>query len=438
MKKYLNIAIAALVALVLSGCMHHRETWIDLDMYKDKLDPATAFIPYKFIDEGGETESYVEQQLYGLEAIEDDMPADVAGAQQSPGVMKTTSTNAVGLAKAIFSMYHANRVVSYCGTYMSTDEDGQPIKLSGRIILPKDKKPERIVLVSHYTIGANYEAPSMSFPLEGVLAARGLAVIVPDYIGYGITANRVHPYLCARLTAKNVIDMYRAALPFLEEIGQRPLPQDIILFGYSQGGATTMAVEREIEYYEPDIKIRLVLAGGGPYDLCITYDKLIENNFTDYPCAIPLIIQGMNIGYDLELDYSKFFLPNTLEHYDEWINSKKYAMAEITTLMGTKELSNIMTEEARLKTSDGMSELYLAMLDNSLATGWWPSAPVYLFHSIDDNVVPFENAEALLQNIQGYCNVTYNFGHYGNHVKGYLRFLYTAITVLNEHHETSK
>lgn len=420
-------------ALMLTSCMHQKESWINLDDFS-QLDKEKAFIPYRVIEEGGETDSYIEQQLTALEAEE----LEDSSSEQRPQIQRTTSTNGVGLAKNIFSMWHSGTVVSYCGTYMSKDEDGNPIRLSGRIIVPKDVRPNRIVLVSHYTIGANYEAPSMSFPLEGVLAARGLAVIVPDYIGYGITADRIPPYLCAQLTAQNVLDMYRAAIPFLEYIDKRPEPEDIILFGYSQGGATTMAVQREIEYYTDDIKLRLVLAGGGPYDLCVTYDKLIENDYTDYPCAIPLIIQGMNIGYDLELDYSKFFQQKTLDNYDSWINSKKYTMAEITTLMGTKRLSDIMTEQARLKTSDGMSDLYLAMLDNSLATGWWPNAPVYLFHSMDDNVVPFENAEKLLENIQGYCNVTYNFGHYGNHVKGYLRFLYTAIAVLDEHGETNK
>ncbi len=430
--------IIAILALIVCSCKQVKNEWVNFDSY-DGLDPATAFIPYKMIIEGGETEEYISQRLNALEAqsAEGDDNADVDTIDgRTP--MRTTSFNAVGLAKAIISQWHSENAVSYCGTYMSIDENGDLIRLSGRVILPKNSRPKRIVLVSHYTIGANAEAPSMSFPLEGILAARGLAVIIPDYIGYGVTADRVHPYLCADLTAENVIDMYQACLPFLEHINMLPEHDDIILFGYSQGGATTMAVERQIEYYYDDIKIRLVLAGGGPYDICTTYDKLIEKNHTDYPCAIPLIIQGMNIGHHLNLDYSKFFLPNTLAHYDEWINSKRYAMAEITELMGTKQLSDIMTLEACNKTSDGMTDLYLAMLSNSLATGWYPRAPVYLFHSIDDNVVPFENAEMLQQSIQGECNVDYNFGHYGNHVAGYLRFLYTAVNFLYEHGEISK
>lgn len=414
-------------AFLLAGCHHVGNEWVTLDDYSS-LDPETSFIPYHSEIDGLQAEQQLDQALRRIVGEDEDF---------AQAETRTSSFNSVGLAKNLFSNWHSDQSRSYCGTYMSIDEDGNPIRISGRIIVPLKKKVNRIMVVSHYTIGANYEAPSMSFPLEGIFASRGIAVIVPDYIGYGITADRVHPYLCSRLTARNVADMYFAALPFLEHIGSLPEHDDIILFGYSQGGATTIAVTNYLELGEK-AKIRLVMAGGGPYDICTTYDKLIDNDFTDYPCAVPLIIQGMNIGFDLNLDYTQFFKPNTLAHMDDWINSKRYAMAEITELMGTKKLSDIMTSEACNKTSNGMTTLYLAMLSNSVISAFNPHAPIYLFHSVDDNVVPFENAEQMLQHVQEYgSNVETNFGHYGNHVKGYLRFLYTAIQLLYEHGEIS-
>lgn len=418
--------------LAMIGCKHVQNEWVTLDDFSG-LDPATAFIPYSVSIDGDGASNQMQETI-------DRLGSECETEQESADELtRTSSINTVSLAKGLFSNWHSNMSRSYCGTYMSVDWDGNPIRISGRIIVPQNKKVNRIMVVSHYTIGANYEAPTMSFPLEGIFASRGIAVIVPDYIGYGITANCIHPYLCSTLTAKNVVDMYMAALPFLKHIDCMPKHEDIILFGYSQGGATTMAVARELEdYHNNDVKVRLVMAGGGPYDICVTYDKLIDNDFTDYPCAIPLIIQGMDLGSHLDLDYSQFFLPKTLENMDEWVNSKRYAMVEITKLMGTKKLSDIMTEQACNKTSDGMTELYLAMLANSLST-YQPRVPVYLFHSMDDNVVPYENAEQMLASVQnGDCNVETNFGHYGSHVKGYLRFLYTAVELLYEHGEIEK
>ncbi len=415
--------------MVMTSCYHVHDEWVRLDDFSS-LDPAKSFIPYSVSIDGIQAENQLNTRLNRIEAECTDTLID--------DVMRTSSFNSVGLAKGLFSNWHSDQSRSYCGSYMSVDENGAPIRLSGRIVVPLNGKVKRIMVVSHYTIGANYEAPSESFPLEGIFAARGIAVIVPDYIGYGMTADRIHPYLCSRLTAQNVADMYFASLPFLQHIDCMPEYDDILLFGYSQGGATTVAVTQYLENSNK-AKIRLVMAGGGPYDICVTYDKLIDNDYTDYPCAIPLIIQGMDVGHQLDLDYSQFFLPNTLEHMDDWINSKRYAMAEITELMGTKKLSDIMTPEACNKTSDGMTLLYLAMLGNSVANSFVPHSPVYLFHSMDDNVVPFENAEQLLELVQHYdCNVETNFGHYGSHVKGYLRFLYTAIQLLYEHGEIDR
>lgn len=420
-KIYASLALC----LLLVSCAQVSTEWVDLEELSKKLDVNTAFVPYQYSEDGAAAQAAISSRLDYLDA--ELTKSDTIG---NAGPMRTTGTNAVGLAKGIISMWDAGQSVSYCGTYLSVDQNGNPIRLSGRIILPKNKKPNRIMVVSHFTIGSNEEAPSQSFPLEGILASRGLAVIVPDYIGYGVTADYVHPYLCSDVTATNVLDMYQACLPFLKLIDKMPAHDEVILMGYSQGGATTMAVARKVEYEHPEIKLKLILAGGGPYDICVTYDKMIENDFTDYPCAIPMIIQGMNVGHNLGLDYSEFFQKKTLDNMDEWINSKCYTMAEITMLMGTKRLSEIMTQEACNKVSDGMTDLYTAMLDNSISTGYYPSAPLYLFHSIDDNVVPFENAEVLASTIQGYCNMQYNFGHYGNHVSGFLRFLLTSINLL--------
>lgn len=416
MKKAFNILTAALSLCLVSGCTLTKVEWVKFQEDFSDLDPQTSFVPFR-------TES---------NTFSEDMAVSFS-LPEEPST-KTTSTNGANLLRALLSSYRGKRIRSYCGTYCSRDHHGEPIVLSGRIMLPADGKVSRIMLVSHFTIGSDREAPSAELPLESIYAAHGVAVVMSDYIGYGVTSDRIHPYLCSKVTAQNVVDMYYAALPFLEKIGCKPRYDDIYLLGFSQGGAVTMSVAQELYDNHPDVDVRLVMCGGGPYDICATYDTLIEKDVTDYPCAIPMIIQGLNYGNDLNLDYSEFFSPRMVENLDEWINSKKYGMAEITQMIGSNRVSSILTEKAMNKTAPSMTYLYRAMVDNSVIYGSVPDYPIYLFHSLDDNVVPYINCFSLT-----YCltdaNVTYNTGHYGTHQISTLRFFLCCVDLLRQNGE---
>ena len=258
----------------------------------------------------------------------------------------------------------------------------------------------------------------------------GYALIIPDYIGYGVTADRIHPYLVMDVTARNVLDMYQAVIPFLKAANCAPEYDDIYLMGYSQGGATTMAVQYMIEHNNMDIKIRRVFAGGGPYDVKATYDRYVETDVTTYPLAVPIMMQGMVVGNKLDLDMSTMMASNIYENLDEWVNSKFYTTNQINALIGTKVTSDLLTPIGMNRQSKEVSELYKAMTENSILTySWTPKAPVYMFHSMDDDVVPFENAMRAKSKWKN-SNIQYSFGHYGNHQIGCVRFIYTVQTLL--------
>lgn len=338
---------------------------------------------------------------------------------------KGSSITVNTLAKGVLSLHSGSRVESLIGTYPSVDKDGNRLQLSGRVMLPASGKIKNIIVVSHFTITTDYECPSKSFQLEGLLVLDGYAMIFPDYIGYGVTSDMLHPYLCAELTARNVVDMVDAVVPYLEKIGRAPEDDALILMGYSQGGATTMAVqkllENDSEYYGK-YRIKRNYAGAGPYDIALTYDTCIEQDKTSIPCAIPMIIMGMNAGENLDLDYSVFFRQKLLDNYQEWILSKKYTTKQLGVLMGTNRLSDLMTESARDKRNPKTTDFYIAMMHNSVLEGWYPSAPVYMFHSMDDDTVPYVNTEEAMEAFE-ISNIEYNIGHYGNHVTGCMRFI---------------
>jgi len=410
MRKYLSII--ALISLAVVSCAK-----LDTEEYVTFDDPS-VFKPLSSC----------------IDDISRGVPSNpVSNAAELEDDTKATSMSVNTLAKGLLAEVSGTKVHSICGTYWSVDKDGNPLRLSGRIMLPTKGEIKNIILVSHFTITADYECPSCSFQLEGLLALDGYALIIPDYIGYGATVDMLHPYLCANLTAQNVFDMLEASVPYLEKIGKMPQDKSIILLGYSQGGATTMAVQRLIETkYSSRYKIKRNFAGAGPYDIAITYDTCISNDVTHIPCAVPMIVMGMNEGENLGLDYKDFFKEPLLSHYDEWINSKKYTTKQLGTIMGTTSLSDLMTDLARQKRSENTVKFYTAMMRNSLLlNGWTPEAPVYMFHSIDDDTVPYINTQ-YARNTFADCNIQYNIGHYGNHVKGCVKFILCVHQILKD------
>lgn len=360
------------------------------------------------------------------------------------GPHKTSSITATALVQQLLKYGNQNKVIEIVGTYPSITSDFEDITLSGKVMLPKGRKPKRLILVSHYTVGSNAEAPSNCFSLEGVLVKMGYGLIIPDYLGYGVTADMVHPYLVMGITAVHVTDMYFAVKEWLKAVDMEPEEEDIYLMGYSQGGATTMAVEylAEMAYNDPTdslyIPIHRVFAGGGPYDVKATYERFVTTDIAGYPVAVPLVLQGMIKGNNLNIKMNDMMQDWLYLRMDDWINSKIYTTAQINKLIGTKDTHNLLTQEAMDQTSPKVAELYKAMTANSITSyNWTPSSSVYILHSMDDETVPYTNATNAKAKWSN-ANITYNFGHYGSHVKTCLRFIYSVQTLLQQEEKERK
>ena len=201
-----------------------------------------------------------------------------------------------------------------------------------------------------------------------------------------------------------------------------------------------MHVMRMLETYPEyagEFKIKQVYAGAGPYDVARTYDFCVKLDETGIPCAVPMIIQGMSIGMPKPLDMAYFFKEPLLSNYDEWLNSKKYTTNEINQKIGSNYLHDILTENARDREQVETARFYQELLLNSIPDNYKPKAPLHMFHSMDDQTVPFVNSQLLqrqFRTLSGYenidtgardpANMSYDFGHYGSHMRGAVVFIY--------------
>lgn len=427
--------IALLFIIMLTSCQFRDDKFVDfadiegaknlsfrvIGQYETDLSggyPANCYLP-----DGTPVNEYTGEEETTIE-------------QPAGGPRRTNSVTGAALLQELLKWGNQNRVTEIVGTYPSIDLNGDTVRLSGKVMLPTGRKPKAMILVSHYTVCANTEVPSNCFSLEGVLVKLGYGLILPDYLGYGVTSDMVHPYLVMGITAQNVLDMYLAVRPWLKAVDMEPENPKLILMGYSQGGANTMAVEHLIEreyWYEDDperIEIHRVFAGGGPYDVKATYERFVNTDTASYPVAVPLVVQGMILGNKLNIKISDLVQPYVYENLDTWINSKRYTTSQINKLIGTYVTHEILSEEAMDQKSEKVMELQKAMVANSItAYNWIPEASVYICHSIDDETVPFANASNAKAKWTN-SNITYNFGHYGGHVMTCLRFIYSVQTLL--------
>ena len=431
-----QIALFLIVPFATS-CHFHEDEFVDFANIEAAKGMAFQVI--------GQHETDLEHGLPTNCYLPDGTPAYAyTGEQDSEGVQprKTSSVTGAAILQELLKYGNQNKVTEIVGTYPTINLDMDTIRLSGKVMLPRGQKPKRLILVSHYTVCSNAEVPSNCFSLEGVLVKMGYGLIIPDYMGYGITRDSIHPYLVMDLTARNVLDMYFAVKPWLKAVDREPEQPEIMLMGYSQGGANTMAVEHLIETeYSSDlaprqVKIHRVFAGGGPYDVKATYEGFVNTGVASYPVAVPLVLQGMILGNKLDsIKIETMMQPWLVEHLDEWVNSKKFTSGQINQLIGTKVTSELLTPKAMDQKSWEVSELQKAMVQNSITSfNWMPEAPVYILHSMDDETVPFTNASNAKSKWH-YSNITYNFGHYGGHVQTCLRFIYSVQSLLKQEEE---
>ena len=133
---------------------------------------------------------------------------------------------------------------------------------------PFGKTAKGVILIPHFTIAGNDEVPSTSTIPESKHFRDEYVLIMPDYLGYGVTRDRVHPYLRGDLVARHCADMLMqandSALFNLCADARTNLPQaPLYIVGFSEGAATALWTLRLLEQEYPQVKVAACYAGSG-------------------------------------------------------------------------------------------------------------------------------------------------------------------------------
>lgn len=306
---------------------------------------------------------------------------------------------------------------SYIVNYRSVNADMTGTEtVSGVLTLPAYGTPVCLLLDNHHTITQNAEAPSMQgTTAAGMLFSLQYAIAATDYVGYGASADKTHPYLCHRQNAQNSIDMALVAWDIIEKEGIQMTHRKLLNMGYSQGGGVAMAVHREMEM-NPELAERLHFAGSwcgdGPYDVKATIEEYLKHPETvAYPLGMAMLVNGFLSGAPAELKgdltFSDFITDQMMEAGLETMLAEKQldndAVNErMRAVVGDRELTVSDIFKPALATIDApLTQKYLEFAESQdICTGWTPTYPIKLIHMKNDPVVPVVNAEKAIEGLQ--------------------------------------
>lgn len=313
--------------------------------------------------------------------------------------------------------------------YQSIDVNGNPVTLSAKLYYYKTVSwfktvysADFVVLNCHPTISHNNGCPTGKDPqLEAVkyMTTEKALVVCPDYLGFGASSDRVHPYMCADITARNVLDCYKAAIEYAKKKGiQLASNLYTINVGYSQGGAVALAFQKylETEASAADralVNLRGSLCGAGPYDQQIVFDTYESMSELSYPAYLPYAISGIKECFGdshmknitIEQCFTDKF---NKSGFMAKLAAKETTIDDLNTLLlnqGFKTFYDIISPDYADRKSAVYCAITGALAESNLLDGsWMPEAPVTFYHYDLDEVVPAAETTAAMAAFEG-CSV---------------------------------
>ena len=318
-----------------------------------------------------------------------------------------------------------------------------PVRLTGSIsmhpgVFSGQDTLRAVVVYNEYTNAKHRERASQDVYDELSLycnAQQHFIVLAADLYGWTLTEDRPQVYCCPDVIGIETLDFYDAAMQVLNQRGYAHQGLPRLNTGYSGGGFSAMAVQKFVDENRSDIDFLATAAGGAPYDLNTVYRQLVNDSFSGYPCAVPLVVVALNETYGLGLNYADIFAKPLADNVEQWILSKNYNTWEInaliagdTTTAGHCDINRIITPQAMDFDSSVGRKLTDALRRHSLCgegADWQPSRNThfYLLHSAADTYMNCRVGQEMADYLESKgCDVSADFEDYGGHVENGLIF----------------
>ena len=292
----------------------------------------------------------------------------------------------------------------YKVTYL-TSYKGASTEASGLACVPAGAKVVSFpfFLGLHASISSQQESPSnFSNPLGTGLeffAALGYISVIPDYIGFGESAQIFHPYLVRESVSQVSADMIRATEEMMTELDQS-YEQKMYLAGYSQGGYNTIATlyAFENEAILPDWEMGAAAAGAGAFDLQFLTQETVNNQNYASPEVLAYLIWSYHKYYELEGGTEQYFLqpyadriPSLFDGSQRLGDVKEQLTTDLSLLLQPDFLASLRSGEDY--------PLEEAVLQNSVPA-WATDTPINFLHSPNDEVIGVANSTGFAEEME--------------------------------------
>ncbi|NVO21580.1 MAG: prolyl oligopeptidase family serine peptidase [Bacteroidetes bacterium] len=286
----------------------------------------------------------------------------------------------------------------YTITY-NTHFKGNPKIASGLVCIPSSTNSFPILSFQNGTNTFKQNAPTVNpadplYTLMEMMSSHGYVVAIADYLGFGSSADMMHPYYDKVSTTDAVSDMILAVHELLDDKSvDAESDGKHYLMGYSQGGWATLAeLQRAEADYPTQIRVSATSCGAGAYDITAMSDYVLAQEIYPGPLYLPYFIYSKITAGDITQPLSAFFKEPFASNIPGLFNGN-YTNAEVDDHL-TDTISSLVTDSLRLalNTDTDFTSLRQAMVVNSVHAFNTTSLLRFYHGTSDLNVPPVQSA----------------------------------------------
>jgi pimeloyl-ACP methyl ester carboxylesterase len=289
-----------------------------------------------------------------------------------------------------------NDVEVYRVDYRTSYKDSE-VTASGIVILPVTADPVGMVSFQHGTIAAHSQAPtalplsSTELILYSALASPGFITVIPDFLGFGSSAELLHPYYVEENTASAIVDNILAAKNLANQ-KSISFNEKLFLAGYSQGGYATMATHKRIEEDPlPGFNLVASYPAAGGYDVKGMQEKFFTSDTYDDPFYIAFVAMAYQEFYGWDTAITDFFNEPYASTIPTLFNGSKTG-GQINSVLTSSVSDLIKSDLLNNIDSDPKYEYLVDAFNENSLLDWAPTRPLHMYHGTDDVTVFYENS----------------------------------------------
>lgn len=303
--------------------------------------------------------------------------------------------------------------------YATPGVRGEDANASGAMLVPTGTDPAcqgPFPLVAYARGTEVARARTMADPSDGETAAliaffagQGYAVVATDYLGYAKSGYAYHPYLHSDSEASAVIDSIRAARAYAAA-NAVALSGKVMLYGYSQGGHSSLSTQKAIESDSGlSSEIAIAAAGHGAAPAALSTALATGAPILYGQVFIPFLITAWQKVYgDVYSDVNQVFKQPYAAGIENLLPSNQYdfngLIANGKVPPVTPSYASLLYQDAFLAdlTSNPNNGVIVAARRNDIvASGWNPRSATMLCAGRQDPVVIYTTAQQVAANKWG-------------------------------------